>query len=415
MRILFICDYFPPFTKGGGEISSYWQIKRLALQQITPVVLTPCYLDKKKIEAEKWTIYRYFWPFRMDQSTPVFFQNPLYCLYLFLLIIRLVKREKITIIHCQGKWGIPAAILAKKLFKLPLVATIRDYGGVCQHGFCLWHSKQSCNWINFFSRDFLFYWQNYIRNNNLFTYFIQLLASYWGKLNTTILAYFLRQADKLVSVSHYLASVYSHNGYERHKIITIYNVPPSPVFDKTSLPSEVQQRLNKFPIRLLYAGKLSLGKGTQMLISTAQNIVKANKNVLFVFAGKIYYPIKKVQNPNIIFLNYLEPKILLALIKEINIVCIPSLWPEPLSRVVLEAFGQAKPVLSTTVGGQPEIVSASNGWLCESNELSLLNTISKAIKEQKHWLSKGKLGREKIAVLLEQETRKLISLYKSFI
>jgi len=47
-------------------------------------------------------------------------------------------------------------------------------------------------------------------------------------------------------------------------------------------------------------------------------------------------------------------------------VVVPSLWPEPLSRVLLEAAHFGTPIVATRVGGSPEIVKDGyNGLLVD--------------------------------------------------
>ena len=50
----------------------------------------------------------------------------------------------------------------------------------------------------------------------------------------------------------------------------------------------------------------------------------------------------------------------LALIQAADVAVAPSLWPEPLSRSVMEPLACGVPVVATRVGGNPEILT---GWL----------------------------------------------------
>jgi glycosyltransferase involved in cell wall biosynthesis len=44
------------------------------------------------------------------------------------------------------------------------------------------------------------------------------------------------------------------------------------------------------------------------------------------------------------------------LLAEIDVLVVPSIWHEPLGRVVLEAYAFGVPVIATCLGGTPEIV-----------------------------------------------------------
>src|SRR6267142_387178 len=47
---------------------------------------------------------------------------------------------------------------------------------------------------------------------------------------------------------------------------------------------------------------------------------------------------------------------LFALYRAADVVVVPSIWPEPLSRVLIEAMDFGRAVVATRVGGSPELV-----------------------------------------------------------
>jgi glycosyltransferase involved in cell wall biosynthesis len=67
----------------------------------------------------------------------------------------------------------------------------------------------------------------------------------------------------------------------------------------------------------------------------------------------------------------------------VDLTVVPSLWDEPLARVILESFAHGVPVLASIMGGSPELVVASRtGWLFDPEESSALQTmLSQAIEE----------------------------------
>lgn len=412
MKILFVCDYFPPFVKGGGEISSYWQVRKATREGIEIIVLAPRYRDKLKIKKEEFKRYWYYLPFKLNVTSPIIFLNPLFLIYLFYQIIKVAKKEKIHLIHCQGKYSTPSVVLAKIFLKIPAILTLRDYKGVCNLGFCLWNGKKSCNLLSFFKKDFLFYYKNYVKNKNLASFLAQLIVSYIGRLNTILLSFFMKRTDKLVCVSDYIAKVYANNGYDKKKMITIYNLAPNLERKDIKIPKNFERAMKKFKYIILYAGKLSLGKGANLFITVAQEIVKKRKDVLFIFAGKTFYPIKKANSKQLLFLDRVNHQLLLKIMGLSDLVCVSSIWPEPLSRVTLEAFSLGKPVLSSNVGGQKELVSNKTGWLFNPTKKELIKTINNALKNKNKWHILGENGKEFLLDLEKEQINKLISLYK---
>ena len=78
MRILFLCDYFPPFAPGGAEWSSYYSAKALARKGEEIIVLTPNYGQLPKIERKQgFKVIRFPFPFKLknEQQTLPYFRN----------------------------------------------------------------------------------------------------------------------------------------------------------------------------------------------------------------------------------------------------------------------------------------------------------------------------------------------------
>jgi len=412
MKILFLCDYFPPFSKGGAEISSFLQAKELSKKDVKVVVLSPRYREKKTAFKENFKRYWYFFPFPSSRISPLMFLNPFFIFYLFLNILKVYKKEKFDLIHCQGKYSVPSAIFIKWILKIPVVVSLRDYKGICSHGFCLYSSTKGCNLFSFFKKDFKIYYKNYILKKNFLNFILQSLIAFSGRLRIEFLSFFMKKADFFISVSDFVRKVYGDNGYPVNKIRTVYNLPPD---YKTGVLKSIdkysQDKIDKAGCVVLYAGKLSLGKGAQLLIKCASQLKK--ENFLFIFAGGIH-----LQNPNpnnnknIVFLGKIEHNQVIKLMEEVDIVCIPSIWPEPLSRVVFEAFFLKKPVLSSNVGGQSELVDQKCGWLFKPAQKELIQKLKQVLKEKEQWITKGKIGYLKALKIKETSINKLITIYK---
>ena len=100
--------------------------------------------------------------------------------------------------------------------------------------------------------------------------------------------------------------------------------------------------------------KRSLGKGTPVLLAALAAIRAAAPGVRFVFAGK--GDVAPEAAPDVRVLGSVPHDVLFALYRAADVVVAPSVWPEPLSRVILEAMALGRPVVATSVGGNPELV-----------------------------------------------------------
>jgi glycosyltransferase involved in cell wall biosynthesis len=62
-----------------------------------------------------------------------------------------------------------------------------------------------------------------------------------------------------------------------------------------------------------------------------------------------------------------------AFFREIDVLVAPSTWPDPLPRVVLEAYAAGVPVLGARAGGVPELIGADRpGWLFPPGDVAAL-------------------------------------------
>jgi glycosyltransferase involved in cell wall biosynthesis len=105
---------------------------------------------------------------------------------------------------------------------------------------------------------------------------------------------------------------------------------------------------------VLYAGKRSPGKGTSVLVDALPAIRAQAPGARFVFAGKGDVGVPAAADVHV--LGVIGQQDLFALYRAAAVVVVPSVWPEPLSRVLLEAMRLGRPVVATAVGGTPEAV-----------------------------------------------------------
>jgi len=112
--------------------------------------------------------------------------------------------------------------------------------------------------------------------------------------------------------------------------------------------------LPRLPI-LGYFGRLSPSKGVLELVRAA-NALKGSVRLLVGGAGDSAFvaSLKGEADPAVVeFLGTTTPA---AFYPRIDLLCLPSLWPEPLSRTIMEAYTYGVPVLASPTGGSPEVV-----------------------------------------------------------
>lgn len=135
-----------------------------------------------------------------------------------------------------------------------------------------------------------------------------------------------------------------------------------------------------------YIGRLAPTKGVGVLIEAARQACAQSTAVEVLIAGEgepDYLRELKQQAAGlpIHFLGRVKPE---DFYTQIDWTVVPSLWDEPLARVIFESFCHGVPVIGTTTGGTPELVkNGHNGILVEPGKANVLaHAMATAVSRQ---------------------------------
>lgn len=381
MTVLFTTEYFPPFIHGGAEVSILELGKALVKRGIKVCVLTPNYGTKKVENVSGIRVIRYFFLKKLeklsDLLTPMWHFNPIFWLSLLYSVVKTVQEEKIDIIHCQGLYSLPSSVLASKILQIPLVVTFRDNQLLCNYGYCLIRDQfeHSCNFRKYFQEDFRDYFQNKVLDKSIFSFIIQLTQAINGRLRTNILKYFAHFAKIKIVSSSAQQRTFAASGFVTDTIYNLYPFQAS--FPKNTSTGDY----------LLYATKLSSGKGLDLLLNSIPKVLKSYPKIKLVVIGRgdtlrykklckdlnIDNNVKFKSMPSFHEVRVFRSRALLE-------VC-PSIYPESFGRAALESLAVGVPVVVTNRGGLSEIVEdGQTGVVVEPNENDLSLGIIRVIK-----------------------------------
>jgi glycosyltransferase involved in cell wall biosynthesis len=77
--------------------------------------------------------------------------------------------------------------------------------------------------------------------------------------------------------------------------------------------------------------------------------------------------------PQIRFLGFTEPQ---AFFAQIDVLLVPSIWEEPLGRVIYEGFANGVPAIVANIGGMPEIIDPGvTGYIVPPNDVDGLAVV----------------------------------------
>ena len=154
----------------------------------------------------------------------------------------------------------------------------------------------------------------------------------------------------------------------------------------------VERRLKRFPKKkkeVLFVGRLVPEKGVDLYVDVIENIANKFPDWQFdligsfrlgddknegSFASKVFKKFKNISNQTR-FHGFKNQDFVQEKMKSASIIVIPSIWEEPYGLVAAEAMSNGIAIITSDIGGIPEIVKES-GILIESiNRLKLQNEL----------------------------------------
>lgn len=205
--------------------------------------------------------------------------------------------------------------------------------------------------------------------------------------------------------NHLLSSGY----FKKNKIKVIHNGVDSSIFNPNTncnyLYSEWNIPNTAKVIGMI--GRVNSWKGQEDFLIATNKVLENNKNVYTIIVGGVFVGEEKYKNillesinkspfkDRIIYSDYRNDTE--AIHKLFDIFVLPSINPDPLPTVVLEAMATGKPIVGYAHGGVCEMVkNGVNGLLVEPRNPDLLaNAINKLLQNKKLCKQMGKKSLER--------------------
>jgi len=368
MNILIVNTFYTPNDIGGAENSCKVIAESLVDNGHTVSVVSttnkPSYQDKLNgVKLYYIKLFNIFWHGHNKKQGMLRgvlwhlldFFNPIMA-YRFYRIIKLVKPD---VVHTNNIVGFSCSIwLVCKCSGVPIVHTLRDYYLKCYRSSMRKNSSTcvgqcgACKLLTS-SRKLLSSTVSICVGNSQF-----MIDAHYGS------GYFTKTTSKTVIFNGWSPKF----DYQTHHLTKNYN-----------------KQVNDYVFGFI--GRLSEEKGIELLCDAFLKFIKqefsnASSQPTLIIAGEgavSYVDKLKVDynHPTISFIGKVTPE---SFYPSIDFVVVPSLWEEPLARVVFEAFFCSVPVLSSNKGGNPEVINDGlNGFIFEPSVDKLILCLSKAI------------------------------------
>ena len=213
--------------------------------------------------------------------------------------------------------------------------------------------------------------------------------------------------DKVIAVSQSVKTHWTTNK-NSSKLAVVYNGFDYTAFLNTTSSLRNELRIPDDHIIIGTIGRISTWKGQDYFLRIAGRLHQKNKKVAFVIVGDPYPGNEYLWDSlhNIIIEENISEKVHLlgfredipGILQGFDIFMLPSLLPDPLPTVVLEAMAAKKPVIATAQGGSFEMITENiTGKFIPINDPSAAAEIlDNLIKNEKDLQEMGLKGRNKV-------------------
>ena len=357
MRILFLINFYQVHGSGGEEESCRQVVEGLKQRGHTTLVLTSMHgYNNSSVEADG--IYRSLY-LEMDlvpwrHSITFFTRRKAREKHNLQVLERVIQQFDPDIIFIWGMWNLPNS--------LPTFAEARYPHKVVYRFATYWPTLPSQH--EFYWRTPGRSWYSRLPKRVLGHVALAMLAKDVQKYPLTFrhaICVSAASRDILVKAGIPISNArIIYTGLDVHKYLDGERNQPVP--DDRGL-------------NLLYAGRLTSDKGIDTAIEAMIKLVfdQGQREIRLSLAGSgsVEYEdhLRGLVNEAgltgyVSFLGWVPPEEMPGLLRKFDVLLLPSIWPEPFSRAVLEGMISGSVVIATRTGGTPEIVlDGENGLL----------------------------------------------------
>ena len=225
----------------------------------------------------------------------------------------------------------------------------------------------------------------------------------------------LRQVDRLITPSRYVAAQYAANGVPSDKITVIQN--------GIDLENFAPGQRGTAGLTLGFIGHLGKHKGLDVLLHALSLMDASNVRLLVVGTGEDAERLQtfcheRGLDPYVTFYGHVENRRIATIYQQIDVLVVPSVWPENSPVTITEAMASSIPVIASDVGGIGELVEDGvTGYLIPLRDsLAIAERIGRFLARPELLRTMGERALAKIqAYPMQQQVERIVDVYRQVI
>lgn len=442
MKILLISHVYPPNYIGGTEMSTHAIAREF--KQAGHKVQVLCAdkwgkgkeyfngVDDNEFEDIPVTRIRINWRLAPDPNRYLY-ENPLVEEYL----LQYLPKIQPDIVHITSCVTLSASLLLKTAtLGYPLILTLTDFWFICPRIKLLNGNGELCDghvssWecLKCLLWDAKAYrWPNRILNENTLASMLQSIArhpkitrikglqgmAYDINQRRSYLCRAMNVCDRIIVKSKFVQGIFQEFGVSLKKLVLL------PDGEDTSWGKRIIHTSDRKPLHVGYIGHIISVKGVHVLIEAfnklrggAELLIYGDQNHDLTYSNQLSQLAGK--NENIRFRGSFNHNHIDEILSQIDVLVVPSIWPETFSHVIREGFIALVPVIGSDIGAIPEVIEHNkNGFLFNPGEADQLSKYLQMIIDDPEILTRLKKNIPEVKTSRQQSTE-LITLYKDVI
>ncbi len=362
MKICMLNTLFPPNIVGGAEKSVSLLAENYVKKGHSVAVISLHNSPEEKTEdwngvrAHYLPLDNIYWPYTAEVKPSAIKRlwwhiNDIWNGRAATRVGRILDDEKPDVLHTHNLTGFSVAVWweAKKR-GIRLVHTLRDYSLLCVRA-SLFNNGKFCQ---------------------------KRCASCWSLSAAKDCATVL--VDTVIGVSRFTLHEHIMRGYFK-------KAEQDVIFNKADVNPAAPKHIRKNASGEMifgFLGRMENEKGVEVLLHACEQLPVAGWKLLLAGSGRDVYVgalKEKYKHLPIQWLGFVQPDVLFD---KIDLLVVPSIWQEPLSRTIIESAVRGIPVLASNAGGQPELLALGiPGIVYPAYDVEALATHLRNILEEK--------------------------------
>jgi glycosyltransferase involved in cell wall biosynthesis len=401
LRILICGSFFPPHYLGGAELIAYKQAK--ILQQMGHEVrvfsgrLGGYWFRRHRVKYESgdFRVTRVSLSPQDISGTSWDFRSP----DIRREFSRTLDDFAPDVVHFHNIVGLSTGMIDECYRRqIPTVMTLHDYWGICFKNTFLKNSGNICKQGGLVCLDCR-----------------EVLAGHLplpSPVRNAHILFSLRKVDRLITPSRFVAEQYAANGIARDQLRVIQN--------GIDVENFVRGQRGTAMLTLGFIGHLGKHKGLEILLHALSLMDASKVRLLVVGTGE---EAKHLQTfcherglaPYVSFRGHVDNRRIAAIYNQIDVLIVPSIWPENSPVTITEAMASGIPVIASDVGGIGELVEDGvTGYLVPLRDsLAIAERIGRFLVRPELLKTMGEKALAKIqSYQMGQQVERLVAVYR---